>query len=401
MTTSMKTLLFAATLLVSPLLVHASAGHGNTAAGNWQADIDVGYRDKSGPNMLGFIPTNQHEESAGLSLNHFDLSYQTVLPSQIGSQSISDQQTGRLALAYHSRDIELSEAWLANDWQSSGLRLTVGKYLPRIGFLNHLHQHAQTFQQTPLSNKVYWGDQLAEAGANLQWSHPLFAANVRHSVNVLGGDHLNSKKDTLAALYQLEWQYTAGALDATLLANGYYANVEDRGMFLFDLTTTGHVHSNSRFSEYFDGDIQHLGAGAQLRYHSVLGYWGYQMEYSQRTETGQLYNDTTNLADIEQYSHGQYHQLWWQSRDKQWLLGLRHDYLYSDTEVSNTSDSSLDNSRLNNSGNTPERLTLMMSYQLAQHQHQQQKLQLVYSDGLGWQAYPARFELHLLQSFRF
>jgi hypothetical protein len=102
-----------------------------------------------------------------------------------------------------------------------------------------------------------------------------------------------------------------------------------------------------------------------------------------------------------EYSHGQYHQLWWQSRDKQWLLGLRHDYLYSDTEVSNTSDSSLDNSRLNNSGNTPERLTLMMSYQLAQHQHQQQKLQLVYSDGLGWQAYPARFELHLLQSFRF
>lgn len=403
-TTSLKTLFIAASIFFSSVLVHASAGHSSTAAGNWQADIDLSYREKSGPNMLGFIPTNQHEESAGFRLNHFDLSYQTVLPTQIGNQSISDQQTGRLALAYHSSDIELSEAWLANDWHSSGLRLTAGKYLPRIGFLNHRHQHAQTFQQTPLLNKVYWGDQLAEAGANLQWAHPLLAANVRHSFNILGGDHLNSKKDTLAALYQLEWQYAVGSLNTTLLANGYFANVEDRGMFLFDLTTTSHVHSNSRFSEYFDGEIQHLGAGAQLRYNSAIGNWGYQMEYSQRTEKGDLYNDTSSLADIEQRSNGQYHQLWWQSSNTRLLMGLRYDYLHSDTEVSNTNDSSLDNSRLNNDGNTPERLTLMLSWQLAQQHHQQiqqQKLQLLYSDGLDWQAYSARFELHLLQSFRF
>ena len=124
-------------------------------------------------------------------------------------------------------------------------------------------------------------------------------------------------------------------------------------------------------------------------------------EYSQRREDGRLYSRSnsasSDIAELTLNSQGHYHQLWWSDSTQQLQLGMRYDYLYSDTEVRNTSDNKLDDSRLNNAGNTPQRLTWMATMALSQYQ----KLQLLYSDGLGWQSYPARLEIHLQQSFRF
>ncbi|WP_419812720.1 hypothetical protein [Bacterioplanoides sp.] len=393
-------------LLVSPAVL-ASGGHGtsdisdDSASSGWQADINLSYREENGPNMLGFIPTNSHQQEAGLSLDHADISYQSDLPTEFAGSRISDRQIGRIALSYHSDDVELSEAWLENRWDAHNLRLTTGQYLPRIGFLNHVHQHAQTLIQSPLMNKVYWGDELSEAGVRLEWlpklGKQLMDIQLRHSLNILGGDHLNSNDNTLAALYQLEASQQLGALQVTALINGYYTNVSDRGLFLFDLSNNTHVHTNSGYTEFFDGDILHLGAGLKLRYQSEFGDFNYQGEYAQRDEEGRLYNDTTNLADITLNSHGQYQQVWWTSPAQQWQLGLRFDYLYSDVEVANTSDNALDDSRLNNNDETPKRLSWMASWLFGA----QQRLQMIYSDGPDWDAYPAQLEVHLQQSFRF
>lgn len=381
---------------------HGSANADQSTATIWQLDTDLVYRQKSGPNMLGFLPTNQHQESAGLRLDHADLSVQRPLPETLPQAINSDAMFGKLALAYHSGSSELSEAWVRNDWHTHQLQLTAGKYLPRIGFLNHQHQHAQTFIQSPLVNKVYWGDQLADAGINLQLQQQFAGWQINHSLNLLGGDHLNSKKNTLAGLYQLELSQRFAELEVTALANGYYADVNDRGMFLFDLSSNTHVHTNSGFTEFFDGKIQHWGAGIQLSYPmNHLGQLSYQGEYSQRQEDGRLYSRSnsasSDIAELTLNSQGQYHQLWWSNSSHQLQLGMRYDYLYSDTEVSNTSDNKLDDSRLNNAGNKPQRLTWMATMQLSRYQ----KMQLLYSDGQGWQSYPARLEIHLQQSFRF
>ena len=381
---------------------HDSANSDQSTATIWQLDTDLVYRQKSGPNMLGFLPTNQHQESAGLRLDHADLSVQRPLPETLSQAINSDAMFGKLALAYHSGSSELSEAWVRNDWHTHQLQLTAGKYLPRIGFLNHQHQHAQTFIQSPLVNKVYWGDQLADAGINLQLQQQFAGWQINHSLNLLGGDHLNSKKNTLAGLYQLELSQRFAELEVAALANGYYADVNDRGMLLFDLSSNTHVHTNSGFTEFFDGKIQHWGAGIQLSYPmNHLGQLSYQGEYSQRQEDGRLYSRSnsasSDIAELTLNSQGQYHQLWWSNSSQQLQLGMRYDYLYSDTEVSNTSDNKLDDSRLNNAGNKPQRLTWMATMQLSRFQ----KLQLLYSDGQGWQSYPARLEIHLQQSFRF
>lgn len=397
----MKTVTVFSGLILLNSAAHACLEHNHDSnhhnASGWQADINLSYREESGPNMKGFLPSNAHNQKAGTSLDHADLSYQTELPTKFSDQAISDQQIGRVALGYHSNDVELSEIWLENRWLEGNLRLTTGKYLPRIGFLNHQHQHAQILIQSPLINKVYWGDQMSEAGLNLQWLMSLGNTQLRQSFNVLGGDHLNSKDNTIANLYQLELQRTAGPLDLMALVNGYYTNVSDRGMFLFDLSNNTHVHSNSSFTEFFDGDIHHVGVGLKLSYQTSMGSVAYQGEYAQRREKGHLYNATTQLADLTLDSYGQYHQLWWSSVQKNWQLGVRFDHLYSDVEVSNTSDNSLDDSRLNNDGATPKRLSWMATWLFSAHQ----KMQMIYSAGEGWEEYPSQLEVHLQQSFRF
>ena len=381
---------------------HSSAPDHGPVTTTWQLDTDLVYRQQSGPNMLGFLPTNQHQEYAGLHMDHADLSVQRQLPEALSQVINSDAVSGKIALAYHSGSSELGEAWIRNDWHTQQLQLTLGKYLPRIGFLNHQHQHAQTFIQSPLVNKVYWGDQLADAGINLQRQQQFAGWQIDHSLNLLGSEHLNSNKETLAGLYQVELNQRFAALEITFLMNGYYTDVTDRGMFLFDLSNNTHVHTNSGFTEFFDGTIYHWGAGLQVSYSiNQLGQLSYQGEYSQRREDGRLYSRSnsasSDIAELTLNSQGHYHQLWWSDSTQQLQLGMRYDYLYSDTEVRNTSDNKLDDSRLNNAGNTPQRLTWMATMALSQYQ----KLQLLYSDGLGWQSYPARLEIHLQQSFRF
>ncbi|UTW48693.1 hypothetical protein [Bacterioplanoides sp. SCSIO 12839] len=413
---NLSLLLITPSLLLMSQAAQASSGHGtsdissDSASSGWQADINLSYREENGPNMLGFLPTNSHQQQAGLSLNHADLSYQANLPTEFSGTQISDQQIGRIALSYHSDDVELSEAWIENRWNTNNLRLTTGKYLPRIGFLNHVHQHAQTLIQSPLMNKVYWGDELSEAGVRLEWlpklGKRLMGIQLRHSLNILGGDHLNSNDNTLAALYQLEASQQLGALQVAALINGYYTNVSDRGLFLFDLSNNTHVHTNSGYTEFFDGDILHLGAGLKLSYASEFGDFNYQGEYAQRDEKGLLYSASSDLADLSMTSNGQYHQLWWTSPQQQWQLAMRYDYLYSDVEVANTSDNSLDDSRLNNNDATPKRISWMASWLFGAHNtnqnsSSQQRLQMIYSDGPDWDAYPAQLEIHLLQSFRF
>lgn len=382
---------------------HGGSGHENPAAsyGNWQADIDLTYRQKQGPNLLGYLPTNQHESSAGLRLDHADLGYQREIPG--GDQDFKQQ--GKIALSYHSGNLELAEAWINNQWQKKQLSLLVGQYLPRIGFLNHQHQHAQDFIQSPLINSVYWGDQVSEAGLALQQRAQFGGLHMSQQLNALGGKHLNSKKDTVAALYQLQLgnqpesshPTAANGFSYALLVNAYYSEVEDRGLFLFDLSNNTHTHNNRGYSEFFDGDIRHLGAGLKLMYNNHYGQWSYQGEYASRKEKGRLYNPTNDLAALQLNSSGNYQQLLWKSPQGKFSTGLRYDYLHSDATVSNTSDNKLDNSRLNNHGQTPQRLTLMTSIQLSELQ----QLQLQCSDGIDWKAYSSRFEMHFQQSFTF
>lgn len=373
-----------------------------TATQSWHSDADLVYREKSAPQVLGFLPVNQHSNNAGLGLDHFNLSYQLnnySINERALKKSLAQDSAltlnAKIDLAWHSNNLEIQQAWLQNQWQSSALKL--GKFYPRIGFLNQVHH--QGFLSAPLVNRTFWGEQLAESGAEFQYQIKSSSLEFRQFANVLGGQHLNSKKDTLAFLYQAELQQKlSDASQVTLLANVYYSEVADRGLSLFDLTSTAHSHSNLQFTEFFDGSIRQLSAGIQWQYQTGLGDWQYQVEYSQRQETGRLYNNSANLAKLDLASEGSYQQIYWQGPNKKWQAGLRHNYLYSDVTVSDTSDNSLDNSRLNpllkskagNQDTTPQTFDLMLAYEI----NQQQKLQLIYSDNIDWQTYAQRVELH-------
>jgi len=395
-----KTLsLYTSTIVISFALFSqqalASNGHMHNSNNGWQADADLVYRSKSHPNTLGFLSTNQHEKTAGLKLEHFDLSYQSDL-SNLTTQKDVKNASGKVSISYHSNNFEITEAWLKNKWFNS-LELKAGKYLPRIGFLNHQHEHHYAFQQAPLINRVYWGDQISEAGAELSYTVGNQNIHLLQTFNVLGGSHINSKQDTLAYLYQAEGSFNFDRLSVTLLGSYYQTTVEDRGLVLFNLSNTTHTHSNSQFNEYFDGDIKHITAGLKLAYRSSIGTWQLQTEYAQRNEEGRLYNTTTNLADLDLQSNGMYQQITWQSPNKKYQAGVRYNYLYSDATVSNASDNSLDDSRLNNQDQTPQMVSLLLGYQFSDSQ----KLKIIASDNIDWKEYSQRFEIHYQQSIQF
>lgn len=400
-----KTLSFYTAILTMGLTLlnqqaSASDGHNHKSSNGWQADADLVYRSESHPNTLGFLTTNQHEKTAGLKLEHFDLSYQSDLSKLTTNKDVKNA-SGKVSISYHSNNFEITEVWLKNKWLKnrwfSALEFKAGKYLPRIGFLNHQHEHHYAFQQAPLINRVYWGDQISEAGAELSYTLGNKNVSLLQTFNVLGGSHLNSKQDTLAYLYQAEGSLNYDQVSLVVLGSYYQTTVEDRGLVLFNLNNTTHTHSNSQFNEYFDGDIQHTTAGLKLVYRSTIGIWQLQSEYVQRNEEGRLYNTTTNLANLDLQSNGMYQQITWQSPNQTYQAGVRYNYLYSDAIVTNTSDNSLDNSRLNNQDQTPQMVSLLLGYQLSDNQ----KLKIIASDNIEWKEYSQRFEIHYQQSLRF
>ena len=386
--------------------VLASGDHSSQTADKpntqWQASADLVYRQETAPIILGFLPVNNHDNTAGLKLEHFDLSYElndyfaSFNTSADKKNSATDQRdfqlNAKIDIAWHSNNAEIKQAWLQNQWSQTAenkTALKIGQYIPRIGFLND--QHHQGFLATPLVNRTYWGEQMSEAGMELEHAINTQYGQVKQFANVVGGNHLNSNDETLAYLYQIEFQMPlSNTINATLLSNYYYADVKDRGLLLFDLTSTNHSHSSSTFSEFFDGTVEHIGAGLALDLQSSSGIWQYQVEYSQRQEQGRVYSDSVNLALLNLDSHGSYQQIHWQNNQKNWQAGIRHNYLYSEVEVSDTSDNSLDSSRLNAAGQTPQTVDVMLGYAFST----QQTVQLLFSDNIGWQEYSARFELH-------
>lgn len=379
---------------------------------HWQASADLVYRQETAPIILGFLPVNKHDNSAGLKLDHFDLSYELnnyTMPINKGDGSTERKHNqykvhlnAKVDVSWHNNNAEIKQAWLQNQWtKNQGMKkegtetegyktaLKIGQYIPRIGFLND--QHHQGFLSTPLVNRTYWGEQMSEAGVELAHTRNTSYGKITQFANVLGANHLNSKDDALAYLYQIEFQAALSeTINATVLSNYYYADVQDRGLLLFDLTSTNHSHSNSTFTEFFDGTVEHISAGLGLNMQSKLGLWQYQIEYSQRQEQGRVYSDSADLADLTLNSQGSYQQIHWQNNQKNWQAGIRHNYLYSDAEVSDTSDNSLDSSRLNNKGQTPQTVDVMLGYAFSS----QQSVQLIFSDRIDWQEYPSRFELH-------
>jgi hypothetical protein len=386
--------------------VSANGDHSSRAAQEmntqWQASADLVYRQETAPIILGFFPVNNHDSTAGLKLEYFDLSYElndyfaSFNTSADKENSAADRRTfqlnAKIDMAWHSNNAEIKQAWLQNQWSQTSEKntaLKIGQYIPRIGFLND--QHHQGFLSTPLVNRTYWGEQMSEAGMELEHAINTEYGQIKQFFNVMGGNHLNSNDETLAYLYQIEFKMPlSNTINTTLLSNYYYADVKDRGLLLFDLTSTNHSHSNSTFNEFFDGTVEHVSVGLALDLQSQSGIWQYQIEYSQRQEQGRVYSDSVNLAQLDLDSQGSYQQIHWQSNQKVWQAGIRHNYLYSDAEVSDTSDNSLDSSRLNNAGQTPQTFDVMLGYAFST----QQTVQLLFSDNIDWQEYPSRFELH-------
>lgn len=386
---------FSTTVVAGGTASHSSHKLNQETEGSWQASADLVYRQKSAPVILGFLPANKHENTAGLKLEHFDLGYSlnNFSPSQAQDENASSfQLNAKIDIAWHSNSPELQQAWLQNEWMNESTKKTalkVGQYTPRIGFLNQ--QHHQGFLSTPLVNRTYWGEQMSEAGAELAYLIKMNDLQISQFANIIGGNHLNSKDETLAYLYQIELDVPlSDNVNATVLGNYYQASVKDRGLLLFDLTSTTHSHSNSQFSEFFDGTIEHATAGVRFDLQSNIGSWQYQVEYSQRQEDGRLYNDSANLAQLDLNTQGSYQQIYWQDHQNTWQAGVRHNYLYSDAKVGDTSDNSLDNSRLNGNGQTPQTFELMLGYHLTS----KQSMQILYSDNIDWNEYEARIEMH-------
>lgn len=371
----MKTLLPTIALAILPLAVsqaggnHTNDGHAHShnaaaSAGDeqlWRMDVQLGYQDVTDPVVPGFLSWESHSQTAGFGLQHLD----------IGRSFHRDDLAlnGRVNLSVHDGEVELHEAWVRQQLGQT-LSWQAGMVLVDIGLINPLHAHSRRFLDAPLYQRALWGGEMSEATVRLEHSIAMTPRwRVSSALSLLSTMQQQTEKASAAGLANLVLAYQGADVQLRLKADYYQAQLNRRGLNLFQAGGATHSHGTSA-TEYFDGRNRHQSLALEASWQTGIGAVLLTSEYQQRTEEGELYSaagQTTDVtADANLDSWGSFVSVGWRMDTVPVTVAVRQQWLGSDVELTNPASRDLEQSLLNHTDAEPEATSYLLTYRLGQ-----------------------------------
>lgn len=132
--------------------------------------------DPSNYSIAGFLGsghahgTDTTSTETALGTNGFSVGHSEL----VLSGAIDPFHTGRVTIAVDGdSNVELEEVFFTNTGLAQGLNVSVGKFLPAIGYLNEKHRHTWDFSNTSLINQAFWGEEAyRDEGVQLNYVLP-------------------------------------------------------------------------------------------------------------------------------------------------------------------------------------------------------------------------------------
>ncbi|MCD8520866.1 MAG: hypothetical protein LRY66_06920 [Saccharospirillaceae bacterium] len=361
---------------------------------DWALDIMLSYRDQPAAVARGFLPVNGHRESAGLNLQHVDISRDFRW-----NDRWNNQQTARVTLSSHDDGAEIDEAWATQTYGNWSLRF--GQQRLDLGLRNALHEHNWTMISPTLVNQVFWGGQTAEAGINLQHDAQQGHWWFRQQLGGFSTTLFDTNAASAAALASSVLGYRSETRLMGIKLDLYHASLQDRGLTLFALNPQQHSHGNTA-TEFFAGHLTQFGLSLFMHQSITAGTLTFETEYQQRQERGALSSaagqTTDATANLQLDSWGGYAEAGFKANNGL-MAALRHEWLGSDVDLSEVASSDLASSVLNQAGDDPQRQIMLLGYRFNDQGNTTVKYQ--WQQQNSWLRGSAQWQLLAQQSYRF
>lgn len=226
---------------------------------------------------------------------------------------------------------EIEEAYFTTQQFPFGLKIKGGKFLSSIGRINDRHTHYWNFADPPLVYQAFFGSQLNEIGAQINWVTPLplYCA--------IGAEILKGENEASFGVEGFE----AGSkeIEEARYPNVYTSFIKtsfDVGNLTF-LLGASIIYGKSRIKHGIDasggcaiyGTTWIAGADLTVRYDfNSYQYVALQSEYLYRKKDGKLYKNigTIIIEEFTAQQSGLYSQLIVQT-GKLTRIGFRYDLL--------------------------------------------------------------------------
>ena len=304
-------------------------GSGNSAANTFNPSVGAVLAaqfskvDRSWDEIPGFLPGGEiGTGESGFSLGESEINLNANIDSYF---------FGNLTFALHDghdgSEIEIEEAWIQTTALSGGFTLTGGRLYSAAGYLNQFHRHADDFSDRPLPYQAFLGGHYLVDGVQARWVAPT-------ALLLELGTELNWGRGFPATANE-ETSPGAWTLYAKLGGDIGFSNSWQLGMAWIagDAFERGGGHHDAVADiETFSGDSDLAVVDFVWKWapdgNATSQYLKLQGEYFDRSEQG-VYSDTAYSGD----QLGWYLQGVWQFMPR-WRLGLRHDSVDADNELS-------------------------------------------------------------------
>ncbi len=304
--------------------------------------VDTSYAYNSQKDFIkferpGFIhqheETGEHHEHGFNQDNGFNFNY-----AEISFYSPVDPYFDLFAVVHAGTEgAEIEEAYFTTLQLPFGLKIKAGKFLSAIGRINDRHAHYWDFSDLPLVYQAFFGSQLNEIGAQINWLAPL------PFYFLIGAEILKGQNEASFGTEGFEFASTApySPIEDAQYPNVYTTYIKtsfDTGKLTLLLGTSGiygksrinHGITNTNGGHAFYGSTYIAGADITLRYDlNSYQYIALQSEYIYRYKDGDLYkyNGTnTTKDDFTARQSGLYSQLIVKT-GKLTRAGFRYDLL--------------------------------------------------------------------------
>ncbi|MGQ9843008.1 MAG: hypothetical protein ACUVRK_05525, partial [Spirochaetota bacterium] len=299
--------------------------------------MDTSYVHNSDKNFAvyehpGFI--HHHQESEGEHHEHgfnqhngFNFNY-----AEISFYAPVDPYFDMFAVVHAGTDgAEIEEAYFTTLASPFGFKIKAGKFLSSIGRINDRHAHYLDFADLPLVYQAFFGSQLNEIGAQINYVLPL-PFYLLAGAEILKGeneasfgvdgftiDHFSIDDARYPNVYTsfVKASFDAGNLTLLVGASGIYGK-----------SRINHIENNEGHAFY--GSTSIAGADITLRYDfSSYQYIALQSEFLYRHKHGDFYQgdgSTITKSDFTAKQSGLYSQLIVRT-GKLTRIGLRYDLL--------------------------------------------------------------------------
>jgi hypothetical protein len=286
----------------------------------------------------GLLQARSLGEEVGPNANNgFNFNY-----AEMSLYSVVDPYFDLFAVFHlHREAFEIEEAYINTRRMPLGFKVKAGKFLSSFGRINEQHAHYWDFTDAPLIYSAFFGkERLNEIGARLTWLAPT------SYYLMLGGEILAGENEASFGAEGFQDASGAHAIEDSEAPNLYvgYAKSSLEAKKLVALFGGSFAYGKTRMNDGVDqspaenpegfgeyGDTFIFGGDLTLKY--LLGSYQYlslQSEYLYRTMSGDLYDNSGGMVDLDKKQSGLYSQLVYRM-SQCWRAGFRFDLLQKNT----------------------------------------------------------------------